>query len=102
MKQINKECDRLRSKIISLKNQKKNSFLGPVTKTCMNCKNEYKDSENFNWSCRTHPSDWGGSLWWCCGKSDPNHLGCKFGKHVSKDDQENEEQDLEDINEKNK
>lgn len=61
-------------------------------KSCVNCKSDYKDSENFNWSCRTHPSDWGGTVWWCCGKTDRAHQGCKFGKHISKDEQEDNEE----------
>lgn len=24
------------------------------SKVCQNCKRDFKDSENFNWSCRTH------------------------------------------------
>lgn len=70
-KQTIKERDRLRSKIIRMKNQQKIAF--SVNKTCVNCKIDYRESENFNWSCRTHPSDWGGTVWWCCGKTDPNH-----------------------------
>ena len=29
----------------------------------------YLDSENYNWSCRTHTSEFGGEMWWCCGKA---------------------------------
>ena len=54
---------------------------------------EYNDKENFNWSCRTHPSEWGGTVWWCCGKSDKSFPGCKFSRHVSKDDQEDPDDD---------
>lgn len=94
-----KERDRLRSKIIRMKNQQKVAF--SVNKTCVNCKIDYRESENFNWSCRTHPSDWGGTVWWCCGKTDPNHQGCKFGKHISKEEQDQElEQDAEDEKER--
>lgn len=35
---------------------------------CGNCTFEYNEKENFNWSCRVHYSDWGGEMWWCCGK----------------------------------
>ena len=31
-------------------------------------------------------SDWGGEMWWCCGKREKEQLGCKFSKHESKDD----------------
>lgn len=26
------------------------------SKICTNCKKDFKDTENFNWSCRTHQS----------------------------------------------
>jgi hypothetical protein len=47
---------------------------------------EFSDKENFNWSCRTHSSEWGGTVWWCCGKTDFEAPGCKFSKHVAKDE----------------
>ena len=37
-------------------------------KTCKNCHKEYNEKENFNWSCTVHTGDWGGQMWWCCGK----------------------------------
>ena len=37
-------------------------------KTCKNCGKEYNEKENFNWSCTQHIGDWGGQMWWCCGK----------------------------------
>lgn len=53
---------------------------------CKNCCNEYNEKENFNWSCRMHQSEWGGEMWWCCGKRGKDAAGCKFSKHESKDD----------------
>ena len=32
-------------------------------------------------------------MWWCCGKLNKEDRGCKFGKHESKDD---EDEDLRD------
>ena len=55
-------------------------------KQCKNCSKEYIEKENFNWSCRTHQSDWGGEMWWCCGKHQRDQPGCKFSKHESKDE----------------
>jgi hypothetical protein len=52
------------------------------------------ETENFNWSCRTHQSEFGGELWWCCGKAGIQAIGCKFSKHESKDD------DIDDIDDK--
>ena len=57
---------------------------------CKNCGHYYNDKENFNWSCRTHLKDWGGKFWWCCGKEEKNSLGCKYAKHVSKEDEEDD------------
>jgi len=30
-------------------------------------------------------------MWWCCGKSSKDALGCKFAKHASKDDEDEDE-----------
>ncbi|KAF4716488.1 hypothetical protein FOZ63_001837 [Perkinsus olseni] len=57
-------------------------------RTCKNCNKEYMESGNFNWSCRTHQSEFGGELWWCCGKPGKDATGCKFAKHESKDEDE--------------
>jgi hypothetical protein len=32
-------------------------------------------------------------MWWCCGKSSKDALGCKFAKHSSKDDEDENEDD---------
>jgi hypothetical protein len=37
-------------------------------KMCKKCSKEYSEKENFNWSCRTHKSEWSGEMWFCCGK----------------------------------
>ena len=50
--------------------------------TCKTCKQDYMESENFNWSCRTHSSQWSGAIWWCCGKQHKDAIGCKFAKHL--------------------
>jgi hypothetical protein len=82
---VNKERDRYKMKVIRMQNMQKKSG-GTQTKICKNCHAEYTDKENFNWSCRTHSSEWGGTVWWCCGKTEKDQPGCKFGKHTSKDD----------------
>jgi len=87
-----KEKDRLKLKMIRLSNAKRQIITN--AKTCKNCQQEFKDTENFNWSCRTHQSDWGGAVWWCCGKNNRDQPGCKFNKHVSKE----EHDDLDDEN----
>jgi hypothetical protein len=57
-------------------------------KTCKTCGKEYNEKENFNWSCRTHRSEWGGEMWWCCGKRGLDQPGCKYSKHETKNDEE--------------
>jgi len=49
------------------------------------------EGENFNWSCRTHRSEYGGEMWWCCGKLSKDAPGCKFAKHETKDEEEEEQ-----------
>ena len=62
---------------------------------CKNCAKEYSEDSNFNWSCRTHHSEFSGEMWWCCGKVTKEALGCKYRKHISRN--ENEEDEVEAI-----
>lgn len=62
-------------------------------KVCKNCNKEFNEKENFNWSCRVHQSEWGGEMWWCCGKRGKEQPGCKFSKHETKDIEEDEFKD---------
>jgi hypothetical protein len=70
------------------------SMLQPAAaeKICMNCKKAYKEEENFNWSCKTHLSEYSGNAWWCCGKSLKEDEGCSVSRHLSKDEIENDKQ----------
>ena len=34
-------------------------------------------------------------MWWCCGKRSKDAHGCRFAKHLSKDDEEDEKDDEE-------
>jgi hypothetical protein len=52
-------------------------------KMCNNCGTEFNEKDNYNWSCLTHKSDYGGEMWWCCGKKNINDKGCIKQKHVS-------------------
>lgn len=61
------------------------------TLTCKGCGLDYQESENFNWSCRTHKSDYSGEIWWCCGKTSKEAAGCKFDKHQARQDGEGDE-----------
>jgi len=57
----------------------------------MCCGADYLESDNFNWSCRVHKSEFSGELWWCCGKTFKEAAGCKFDKHQAKNDGDEEE-----------
>ena len=57
-------------------------------KICKRCTEEFVEKENFNWSCRTHPSRWGEVMWWCCGNVKYDSPGCRLKKHESKEDED--------------
>ena len=60
-------------------------------KVCRKCGQDYNEANNFNWSCRTHPSEYSGEIYWCCGKRGKLTPGCKFQKHEQPDDGEEDE-----------
>jgi len=51
--------------------------------TCKKCLKLFTEKSNFNWSCRTHSQDYQGGVFYCCGKTDINSLGCTLSKHTS-------------------
>ena len=55
-------------------------------KFCKNCQKSYYENENYNWSCRVHASKLNGDMYWCCGKSGKDSIGCIISKHSSKED----------------
>ena len=87
------ENKRLRQRIEKLRNWKFMSNSNNLV-VCKNCGKEYLETDNFNWSCRTHRSEFSGELWWCCGKTSKDALGCKFSKHILKKDFEDDGEDL--------
>ena len=87
---VSNEREKLKEKIAKLKNRR-NVDLNQ--KICKNCSKEYLENENYNWSCRTHRSEFGGEMWWCCGKTSKDAPGCKFSKHETKDEEEEEKED---------
>ena len=91
---MNDEVNKLKVRIVRLLAKKGNFNSGK--KTCKNCTKEFSEQENFNWSCRMHQSDWGGEMWWCCGKRGKDQPGCKFSKH------ENKEDDKDDVDQKDR
>ena len=87
-KQLLMERDKMKQRFIKLKNRR--FKIDQDQKICKKCGKEYNEKENYNWSCRTHQSDWGGEMWWCCGKTSKDDSGCKFSKHESKEDDEDD------------
>lgn len=87
------ELEKLRQRFNLLK-QNRSWALGRNLKSmyCKNCKLEYSESENFNWSCIFHRGEWGGDIWWCCGKTHKNSRGCKYQKHYSKEEADESEE----------
>ena len=70
---IDKQCKKLQDEGVKMKARitklisRKGKFDSGL-KTCKNCGRDYSEKENFNWSCTQHIGDWGGQMWWCCGK----------------------------------
>ena len=63
--------------------------------TCLNCKKEYKEDENFNWKCRTHRGEYSeqDDLWWCCLKKGFDTVGCRTSKHIPEIDKGSDDED---------
>lgn len=80
--------EKMKERIIKLKTRRGKVEL--AQKVCKNCNKEYTEKENFNWSCRIHVGDYSGEIWWCCGKEREDEPGCKYAKHESKEDEEND------------
>lgn len=78
---VNKEYEEVCKKLSSFK-------VVEIEKICVNCKKVYQDDSNFNWSCKTHVSQYSSEFWWCCGKTNKDDEGCKITFHTSKEDQE--------------
>lgn len=95
IKNLNEERSRLRARIQRLKQRKVVNNIDTLL-SCKICNNEYSEAENFNWSCRTHQGQWGGTMYWCCGSKHQEELGCRFAKHINKDAEKEEDQSDED------
>lgn len=53
---------------------------------CIKCQKIFFESENYNWSCKTHQSNFYNDIYWCCGKTGKNAVGCIVSKHMVKDE----------------
>jgi hypothetical protein len=85
---LNIEYDRLRSKVRHFRQTRASS----QEKVCRSCQKLFNENDNFNWSCTTHSSDFSGELWWCCGQTSKDAVGCQKSKHLCKDDELEEEE----------
>ena len=65
---MREDQEKLRQRISQLR-QNRTNVSNILSKFCKNCKREYQEKDNLNWSCRVHRSEWGGDIWWCCGKT---------------------------------
>lgn len=55
-------------------------------KFCVVCFQVYTESSNFNWSCRTHKSQFNENRYWCCNSEGKNAPGCIFSKHTANEE----------------
>ena len=86
-KVLNEEHDKLRERLKNYKSRYR--MMGAQDlKYCKNCGKEYIELENYNWSCRTHKSQWNDEIYFCCGKTVENTPGCKYSKHECKEDED--------------
>ena len=99
-KQQLQEIMKQKERMIKMKNRRGKIDLG--IKICKNCTREYNEKDNFNWSCKTHKSEWSGEIdavskkekgmYWCCGNERKESQGCISGKHECKEDEDDEEE----------
>jgi len=78
LEELKIEFDATRKKIV----EKQGGSANKIDFICKNCYQSYKETDNFNWSCRRHTSEWSGEVYWCCGKSNKSSLGCFLSKHL--------------------
>ena len=84
---LSEEFGKLRTKMQQYR-QRRKLYGEAEERICKNCQKVYIESENFNWSCRIHQSEFGDDMWWCCGKPGKDAAGCRISKHESKEDDE--------------
>ena len=96
-KDLTESYDKMRQKLKQWK-QRGKQYGEHEEKTCVVCRKTFTDSENYNWSCKTHTGNFSKETnqYWCCGKTGKESTGCKNSKHRAKDEEEAVEQDKED------
>jgi uncharacterized protein YhaN len=87
---LSDEFTKLRTKMKQYR-QRRKAFGEAEERICRHCQRVYVDSENFNWSCRTHQSEFAEGVWWCCGRQSKEASGCRISKHESKEEDEADE-----------
>jgi hypothetical protein len=87
---LSQEHGRFRTKVKNFRLTKKQTTMEELI--CRQCHKAFFESENFNWSCKTHSSEYSGEVWWCCGKSSKDAPGCRKAKHLSKDEDDERDQ----------
>lgn len=100
-KDLEEEYTKLRLKIKQYRLKRK-QYGETEVKVCRWCQKEYYEAENYNWSCRTHTSEFGEQMYWCCGKTSKEAPGCQTRKHESKEDDDEIEPKDKEENEKMK
>jgi hypothetical protein len=86
-KDLADEYEKLRLKLKQFR-QKRKQYGEQDEKVCKYCQKMFVESENYNWSCRTHPSEYGSEMYWCCGREGRDAPGCRTSKHESRDEEE--------------
>lgn len=89
---LSEEFSKLRQRVKQFK-QRRKAHGEEEERICKKCQRVYEESENYNWSCRTHQSDFSGEVWWCCGKAGREAAGCRVAKHESKEDEDGDSTD---------
>jgi len=85
---LQQEYELLRAKIKQIRIKRR--VLGDLQEeqNCKFCGKVFYESDNFAWSCRLHKSEFGGQIWWCCGKEGKDAVGCQLRKHVPNNDED--------------
>jgi len=86
-KDLVEEYEKLRNRLKQVR-QKRKLFEEFEEKVCKNCQKIFIENTNYNWSCKTHYSEYSGEMYWCCGLAGKEAPGCRISKHIAKDDDE--------------
>lgn len=65
-----------------LKKRKTRNSEETSEKVCVHCQKSFTEENNYNWSCRTHRSEFQGDIYFCCGEPGKDAPGCTKSKHI--------------------